>query len=108
MDDDDDVDDQVLRDDGRAYLSVHDAAGVAAPESVRAKVGGVAALAVDVALAIGGGGRIEPLVAHAAGEAVLVPLSAGADDLLGVVHRLGAPRALGSSAKLGCHLCFYV
>jgi hypothetical protein len=85
---------------------VHDTAGVAATEAVRAKVAAVAALAVDLSLTIGGGGGIEPLVADAAGEAVLVPLSAGAHDLLGMVDRLAASRALGSSAKLGRHFVF--
>lgn len=88
----------------RSYLSVHDSAGVTAAEAVRSEVGAVAGLAVDFALAIGGGGGVEPLVADLAGEAALVPLPPSTDDLLGVVDRLATSGTLGGTTELGSHL----
>lgn len=75
---------------------VHRQCAGSASEAVTlwSELAAVALLAEEVAAVLSGVGAVEPLVAEAALEALLVPLGAGGQHLLGRVDRLAALRAL--------------
>ncbi len=71
---------------------VHAQAASAAAETVAlgTELTAITLLAVQTALVLGNGGRLEHLLAEAAGEAHLVPLLAGAEHLFSGIDGLNA------------------